>query len=63
MGLTPAEAALANLIGQGHAPARAADLRRITPATARSMLKLIFAKLGVSRQAELAILVTRLQSA
>lgn len=63
MGLTPAEAALANLIGQGIAPAEAACQRGITLATARSSLKTIFAKLGVSRQSELAILVTRLQSA
>jgi DNA-binding CsgD family transcriptional regulator len=63
MGLTPAEAVLAALIGQGLPPAEAARRRGVTQATARSMLKVIFAKLGIGRQAELARLVARLETA
>jgi len=51
--LTPAEARLAALIGAGDAPAPAAAKLGITPSTARSVLKRIFQKTGVSRQAEL----------
>jgi DNA-binding CsgD family transcriptional regulator len=61
MGLTPSEAAIAALIGQGATPAEAAAARGITASTARSTLKLVFAKLGLRRQAELAQIVTRLQ--
>ncbi|MER2253361.1 helix-turn-helix transcriptional regulator [Methylorubrum podarium] len=51
--LTPAEARLAALIAAGDAPAPAAAKLGITPNTARSVLKRIFQKTGVSRQAEL----------
>jgi DNA-binding CsgD family transcriptional regulator len=51
--LTPAEARLAALIGAGDAPAPAAAKLGITPSTARSVLRRIFQKTGVSRQAEL----------
>lgn len=61
MGLTPSEAALAALIGAGATPAEAAAARGITQSTARSTLKLIFSKLGLRRQADLAQIVTRLQ--
>ena len=61
MGLTPSEAALAALIGKGSTPAEAAAVRGITQSTARSTLKIIFSKLGLRRQAELAQIVTRLQ--
>lgn len=59
-GLTPSEAGLAALVGQGLSPADAARRRGITQATARSVLKSVFGKLGLRRQADLAILVTRL---
>lgn len=61
MGLSPSEAALAAIIGQGKSPGEAAALRRITEGTARSMLKTIFQKLDIRRQSELAQIVTRLQ--
>lgn len=51
--LTPAEARLAALIGAGDAPVPAAAKLGITPSTARSVLRRIFQKTGVSRQAEL----------
>ena len=61
MGLTPSEAALAALIGAGRTLAEAAAIRGITESTARSTLKLVFSKLGLRRQADLAQIVTRLQ--
>ena len=51
--LTPGEARLATLIAAGDAPAPAAAKLGITPSTARSVLKRVFQKTGVSRQAEL----------
>lgn len=51
--LTPAEARLAALIAAGDAPVPAAAKLGITPSTARSVLKRVFQKTGVSRQAEL----------
>ncbi|WP_232631810.1 helix-turn-helix transcriptional regulator [Methylobacterium sp. Leaf118] len=56
--LTPAEARLAALIAAGDAPAPAAAKLGITASTARSVLKRIFQKTGVSRQAELVGLLT-----
>ncbi len=61
MGLTPSEATLAALIGTGSTPAEAATARGITRTTARPKLKVIFSKLGLRRQADLAQIVTRLQ--
>lgn len=63
MGLTPSEAGLAALVGQGLSPSEAAARRGITPSTARSVLKAVFSKLGLRRQTDLAILVTRLGDA
>lgn len=51
--LTPAEARLAALIAAGDAPIPAAAKLGITPNTARTVLKRVFQKTGVSRQAEL----------
>ncbi|BAU90703.1 regulatory protein LuxR [Methylorubrum populi] len=51
--LTPAEARLAALIAAGDAPVPAAAKLGITPSTARTVLKRVFQKTGVSRQAEL----------
>lgn len=51
--LTPAEARLAALIASGDAPVPAAAKLGITANTARSVLKRIFQKTGVSRQADL----------
>lgn len=51
--LSPAEAALALELGSGYTLAEAAGRLGIRDSTARSTLKSVFAKMGVSRQAEL----------
>jgi DNA-binding CsgD family transcriptional regulator len=56
--LTPAEARIAALIGSGLPPRSAAERLGITEETARTTLKHVFAKVGVSRQSELAALLT-----
>lgn len=61
-GLTPREADLAILIGQGCALERAAARLDMGEGTARWHLKTIFRKMGIGRQTELAHLVTRLGS-
>jgi DNA-binding CsgD family transcriptional regulator/PAS domain-containing protein len=60
LGLTLSEARLTSLIGAGFAPAQAAEKLGISEETARSSLKKVFAKTGVSRQNELAALMARL---
>jgi DNA-binding CsgD family transcriptional regulator len=60
LGLTLAEARIATLIGSGFAPRQAASELGITEETARTTLKRVFDKVGVSRQSELAVLLTRL---
>lgn len=62
-GLTLAEAKVAAKVGLGTAPRMAAVELGITEETARSALKNVFSKLGVSKQSELAVLLTRLHSA
>src|SRR5215212_9280230 len=59
-GLTPAEAQTASLMGSGLSPQDAADQLGLTVGTIRCELKAIFAKVGISRQSELASTVTRL---
>jgi DNA-binding CsgD family transcriptional regulator len=51
--LTPSEARLAALIAGGHSPREAAAALGWTEGTARSTLRQVFAKTGVTRQAEL----------
>ncbi|MGX1790506.1 helix-turn-helix transcriptional regulator [Bosea sp. NPDC055332] len=51
--LTPSEARLAALIAGGHPPREAATALGWTEGTARSTLRQVFAKTGVTRQAEL----------
>lgn len=51
-GLTPAEAAIANLLAQGLSPEDIARTNGTALTTVRSQLKKVLAKLGVSRQAE-----------
>ena len=58
-GLTPAEANLAILLARGLSLAEVSDAQNISPHTARAQLKAIFAKTGVSRQAELVRLVLK----
>jgi DNA-binding CsgD family transcriptional regulator len=58
-GLTPAEANLALLLARGLSLAEASDTQNISQHTARAQLKSIFAKTGVSRQAELVRLILK----
>ena len=61
-GLTLGEARVAALVGAGVSPRETALKLRIAEETVRSVLKRVFAKLDVSRQAELTELFTRLKS-
>jgi DNA-binding CsgD family transcriptional regulator len=60
MGLTLGEARIASLIGAGLPIREAANKLSITEQTARTVLKRIFSKLDISRQSELASLMTKL---
>jgi DNA-binding CsgD family transcriptional regulator len=60
LGLTLSEARLAALVGSGLRTGQAAEKLGITEETARTALKRVFAKVGVSRQSELAALLTKL---
>jgi DNA-binding CsgD family transcriptional regulator/PAS domain-containing protein len=58
-GLTPAEANLAILLSRGLSLAEVSEAQNVSQHTARAQLKSIFAKTGVSRQAELVRLVLK----
>jgi DNA-binding CsgD family transcriptional regulator/PAS domain-containing protein len=60
LGVTLGEARIASLIGSGISPKEAAERLGIAEETARSVLKRVFSKAGVSRQSELAALISRL---
>ena len=60
LGLTLGEARVAALVGSGLAPREAADKLSITEETARTVLKHVFSKTGVSRQSELVALLGRM---
>ena len=60
LGLTLGEARIAALVGTGLPPKEAADRLGIAEETARTVLKRVFAKTGVSRQSELVAMITRL---
>lgn len=60
LGLTLTEARVAALVGSGLPPRTAAEKLGITEETARTALKRVFSKVGVSRQSELTALLTRL---
>jgi DNA-binding CsgD family transcriptional regulator len=60
LGVTLGEARIAALVGTGLPPRDAAARLGISEETARTTLKRVFAKTGVSRQSELAALLTRL---
>lgn len=60
LGLTLGEARVASLVGSGIAPREAAAKLGITEETARTALKRVFSKTGVSRQSELVALLTKL---
>lgn len=61
-GLTQAEARVAALVGVGNAPRQVADTLGVAEGTVRIQLKQSYAKLGISRQSELARLVARLSA-
>lgn len=58
-GLSPAEANVAILLSRGLSLAEVSEAQHISPHTARAQLKSIFAKTGVSRQAELVRMVIK----
>jgi len=60
LGLTLGEARMAALMGSGLALREASQKLRITEETARSVLKHVFCKTGVSRQSELAVLLSKM---
>ncbi|WP_088343564.1 MULTISPECIES: helix-turn-helix transcriptional regulator [Rhodomicrobium] len=60
LGLTLGEARVAALIGSGVSPKAAAERLRIAEGTVRTVLKRVFLKAGVSRQSELAVLLTNM---
>jgi len=60
LGLTLGEARVAALIGSGVSPKEAASRLGITEGTVRTVLKRVFVKAGVSRQSELAVLLTNI---
>ena len=60
LGLTLGEARVASLVGSGLSPRESADKLGIAEETARSVLKRVFSKTGVSRQSELVALLTKL---
>lgn len=60
LGLSPAEARLAEAVGQGATLREFSEARGFSYETARTHMRSIFAKLGIGRQSELVALVTRL---
>jgi DNA-binding CsgD family transcriptional regulator len=60
LGLTLGEARVAALVSTGLKLREAADKLGIAEETARSVLKRVFSKAGVSRQSELSALLTKL---
>lgn len=60
LGLTLGEARIATLIASGLAPRATSERLGVSEATVRSALKMVFMKTGVSRQSELANLMSRL---
>lgn len=61
LGLTRSEARVAALVGQGKSAREAGDILAITENTARSTLQLVYEKLSIGKQSELARIVARLE--
>ncbi|MDK9695206.1 MAG: helix-turn-helix transcriptional regulator [Siculibacillus sp.] len=61
-GLTAGEAKVAARIGSGLSPRDSAAALGLTESTVRSVLKTVFGKLGLRKQSELAVLVSRLRA-
>jgi DNA-binding CsgD family transcriptional regulator len=62
LGLTPSEARAAALVGRGLGPREAAEELGLTENSVRTTIKRVFSKLALSRQSELAVLVSRIAS-
>jgi DNA-binding CsgD family transcriptional regulator len=60
LGLTLGEARVASMIGAGLSPRQAAQALNITEPSARTVLKRIFHKVGVSRQSDLVAMLSRI---
>jgi len=60
LGLTPSQARLAALIGEGYSRAEAADALGLSQATVSDTIKHIYSKLEISRQSDLVRLTSRL---
>jgi DNA-binding CsgD family transcriptional regulator/PAS domain-containing protein len=60
LGLTTNEASVARDVGSGASPRDVADQKQISEGTVRFVLKSIYRKLGISKQSELAVLITKL---
>jgi DNA-binding CsgD family transcriptional regulator len=61
LGLTPGEARVAAFVGGGHSVGQAAQEFDIAESTVRSVLKVVYDKLGIGKQSELAKVVARLE--
>ncbi|WAJ28941.1 helix-turn-helix transcriptional regulator [Antarcticirhabdus aurantiaca] len=59
LGLTRGQARFALAVGAGHSLKEAAELFKVSDETARSMLKQVYARLGINRQSQLARLIAR----
>src|SRR5262249_25489011 len=59
-GLTPAEAKLASIVGEGLSPDQAAEELGISRETVRNQLRAVFTKTATHRQSELVALLSRL---
>lgn len=60
LGLTPAEARVASLVGSGMAPQEVARRINNTEGSVRVTLSRVFSKLAIGRQSELSLMVSRL---
>lgn len=60
MGITLGEARIASLVGAGLSPRESADALGVTEETARTLLKRVYSKTNISKQSELAALLTQL---
>jgi DNA-binding CsgD family transcriptional regulator len=60
LGVTLGEARVASLIASGLPPRQASEQLGISEETARTVLKRVYGKVGVSRQSELTALLSRL---
>ncbi|WAJ27391.1 helix-turn-helix transcriptional regulator [Antarcticirhabdus aurantiaca] len=59
LGLTRGQARFALAVGAGHSLKEAAELFKVSDETARSMLKQVYARLGINRQSQLARLIAK----